>query len=1298
MNAGGTGAVEPELVPQCPVITVIAPGKPRRMASSPVQQGLRGGASISLPDPGALSPQQKIAAQRSSSLGDVRRIYGPPPVIVAEHHLVWTHQHRPKSANKTERSTSVTLHPHALYWEGTRFCACGEPRFQRESARVGFYFPPCRFCGRGRSPSPKPSPSPSTSPSPCRSRCSLLSPDLPHVSNCPSRLSSPSPSAGSQPSALLEALQIRACDGRHKQTSNAKRAAQPLTRPQSAQQSWVRRPKSSTRQQSSKAVEKKSSSDPVLSDAETSCDFPPGWDPNALARSIHPLPESNSPSPKSNRKLRRQNTCQSEASAAWLGGTRSLSAASGLGALAEACPRSPEEVLALQEVPTQGFTIAELALMKRAFQRFTGPDTAELDRSALLDVFVHLGYLGPMPVLAASVDRLSEQVSSYSNFSFSDLVDLAERLCAEETLRLRAAFESAVRCRGENLADSELPELLQNFGFQPLNRTVREILDSLREPEDDWDLDDEDEEPKNTEVKDSDFNFFNRFLASYRAAEGFNRESLNYVCSTFEAAAKVSNGIAAVSPEGEGNAEEKPLTLLRPELLLGALLRVYGRQAEPPARALLKKAGIPIREGRRSRRLEQERQKQWEWQVQRMPQQAVVVGFTLADFIIWSRRLRELRLLPLWQRFSRTALAEAAGAIASEISHGLRLPVAKLGEVMQGSRDQELPSTPQSVTILSKGKPLSAAEADASVACAATMPSMTLSKEAMNDFIARAGLEDDLESLDFDDFVRFAQSCLRRCGFSTSEAEELRRLFNRFDHDNSGELEPSEFLDLLRYLGHDASLEDVFRFIDSVDCDRNGSLDFQEFLRQMRLHKEAEWHRIRKVFRESLVDRKITGIGKDSELLLDGGVDKLPALQLREAFLALGVLPEGEEDLLQELLKEAGQPQALDLPEFAELAEKCRIEAAANLRRHAGFTGAQLVIIRRLFEVHRKSEAEGLGLGELLWFLKHVGVTVDTLEARKDIMQLLEMSRTAASQTGMSPEDIGQPGSLLTPFWAVVHLLRALREQFEGSSAKAERRIIDKVRFSTPEVADFRQIFMSWAQQHSATPRGQAEKVSARVDEAIAVSDATGEPLPKPVANIFASKVAKLIGVSGSRSVPFLTTFELRGLLRSLGLMLAQQQREELNTKVQEIVAHEDIQNLEEVEEEPPSEEPLPKFDCSRLMKSAPQKVGMHFSDFLCLMRWMLDTNFADISGIAEQKVKLEQKQQADMAHATKLKVQKKMRTVVKAAVSLSEQKGLSNSEVSEGLGSTSSWPLKVQRGGEIMAMSTDNISEVVVS
>jgi len=218
-------------------------------------------------------------------------------------------------------------------------------------------------------------------------------------------------------------------------------------------------------------------------------------------------------------------------------------------------------VLALQEVATQGFTAAELALMKRAFQRFTVPDTAEMDKSALLDVFVHLGYLGPMPVLASSVDRLSKQVSSYCNFSFSDFVDVAERLCAEETARLRAAFDSAANSRSEkSLTDEQLPALLRNFGFQPLNRTILEILASLREPDDFDQLSDEDEASESVEQaeRELNFDFFNRFLASYRAAEGFNREALNYACSTFKAAAKISSGAA-----GEDGSSRPPDGLIR---------------------------------------------------------------------------------------------------------------------------------------------------------------------------------------------------------------------------------------------------------------------------------------------------------------------------------------------------------------------------------------------------------------------------------------------------------------------------------------------------------------------------------------------------------------------------------------------------------------------------------------------------------------------------------------------------------------------------------------------------------------
>ncbi|CAE8616816.1 unnamed protein product [Polarella glacialis] len=982
-----------------------------------------------------------------------------------------------------------------------------------------------------------------------------------------------------------------------------------------------------------------------------------GWDPNALARSVSPLPTKTAVilSPTSqpaalNRGMRRQLTCGTEGGLSTMMG-RSLSTAS-FSDLAEVCPRSPAEFLVrlTAEKDCFSFSRSEVALMKQAYHRFKNPEASDLDRSSLLDVFVHLGYLGPTEMLAANIDKIAAQVSTFVNFNFIELVEVAEKLCVEEAKRIPAAFEfKLASCKtardNQRLPDSELPQLLQRLGFLPLNRVISEILHELRGgPELEFDEEENVSNENGTnEVdyteQDLDLVGFNVFLATYRASEGFGREMLSLARGTFNAACAASlvtapSTVAAALPsEAPKNTDEfseadaaaqKPAQLLRPELLLGPLLRLFGRQSEQPARALLRHAGFC---GDAAKQPKNQTQPESHHLVESAPDEYDLVpteppphrvGISLAEFIIWARRLHKLRLTPLWQRFNTSAVLPAAGPQVKK-TLGPLMPVASLAKAMQGVQPQspKARKEPLKAEISSDGAVIAAAEA--------AMPGMTISCDVVAEFVAKAGLEED-KDLDFDGFVRFAECCCRRSGFGREESDELKVLFRKFDHNSSVELEAPELLDLLRYLGYDTCLEDVYRFIDSVDCNRNGTLDFQEFLRQMRLHREAEWCQIRKIFKQKLEQRKMTttrfqdamensGLSPRSQPLQEEE-QLLPCSQVQSALHALGVLPLGEEHLLAKLILEAGSPEALSLQDFATLEEKCRIESAAVRRRHAGFSSPELAVIRRLFNQHLKQQTSGvpvLGLGELLWLLSSVGVPVDTLEARKDILDLLEAAREAARKVGTAPEDIGEPGSKAVTFWALVHLLRAYRRRGEGTSAEKEQKALDDSRFSRAEVLEFREVFLTWASRapppRSAGPAG----------------DGLG-PLHGSRSTSAAAMAAELLLGSGTARAAWMSLLDIKALLCSLGLRYDLEHRKAILGQMETMFGRGAVGEWLEL--------PASVID---------------FADFLRLMRWMLDSNFADINGAAKEVVSRKATVEAAAKHAKARKLMKGAAVAAKA-------------------------------------------------
>merc|ERR1719191_1781825 len=65
------------------------------------------------------------------------------------------------------------------------------------------------------------------------------------------------------------------------------------------------------------------------------------------------------------------------------------------------------------------------------------------------------------------------------------------------------------------------------------------------------------------------------------------------------------------------------------------------------------------------------------------------------------------------------------------------------------------------------------------------------------------------------------------------DVAEIRRLFNQFDTDESGSIEPREFLPLLSTLlkrpKSEMDAREVWQHWDSVDTDGSGSITFDEF-------------------------------------------------------------------------------------------------------------------------------------------------------------------------------------------------------------------------------------------------------------------------------------------------------------------------------------------------------------------------------------------------------------------------------------------------------------------------------------
>ena len=140
---------------------------------------------------------------------------------------------------------------------------------------------------------------------------------------------------------------------------------------------------------------------------------------------------------------------------------------------------------------------------------------------------------------------------------------------------------------------------------------------------------------------------------------------------------------------------------------------------------------------------------------------------------------------------------------------------------------------------------------------------------------------------------------------TTEQILEFREAFQTFDKDGNGSITTKELGTVMRSLGQNLSESEIKEIIDEVDEDKNGTIDFQEFL--------------------SLMARKMKIIDKEDELIdafkiLDlDGTGKISKYQLRYIILSTESCFTGDD--IEELLKitDVDDDGNIDLHDFIKI-------------------------------------------------------------------------------------------------------------------------------------------------------------------------------------------------------------------------------------------------------------------------------------------------------------------------------------------------------------------------------------------
>lgn len=477
------------------------------------------------------------------------------------------------------------------------------------------------------------------------------------------------------------------------------------------------------------------------------------------------------------------------------------------------------------------------------------------------------------------------------------------------------------------------------------------------------------------------------FLAVYRRAEGFSQNEVAELRKIFDRFTKQEGGV--------------PRKLLPAEALCDSLVQVFGLHVSEFAEKLeeqlksgqgLQKSSYALVEAGKSESL------------------------TFAEFLIFARKTREAALEKLQGTFE--------GQCAGRKAH--KTEVERVEEFEKADLNGD-----GMISLVELRKVL------------VTMGYTPLT-ENVNEVLEDVDTGQD-NLLDFHDFFDFIFIYRQREGFRRDEVQEMRRLFERFDGDDSGEISAMELKELFRHMGYRVTMDQVHLFVAQVDENNSNCLDFREYLRLMQLHREAELRSILNVFNTM----KDTSNG----LLAVTSIDK--------AFKGLKQEP----------------PKALpkfstkgfDFDGFVKLVDSCRSDLVARERKKAGFTDERIAELQEVFGRFDKDGSGEIDNMELMGILTEFGWNPKTQQEQQELMRKLQVAKDAAREA--DPEhNLADDG---IEFWTFVQLSRMLETEHEQAEEELMNRLMKELNFNQKEVDDFRQIFMNKKHEVAQEVKGQ---------------------------------------------------------------------------------------------------------------------------------------------------------------------------------------------------------------------------------
>jgi len=294
-----------------------------------------------------------------------------------------------------------------------------------------------------------------------------------------------------------------------------------------------------------------------------------------------------------------------------------------------------------------------------------------------------------------------------------------------------------------------------------------------------------------------------------------------------------------------------------------------------------------------------------------------------------------------------------------------------------------------------------------------------------------------LPGLGVDDLLEFMRTYRAREGLTKAEVSEVEAAFSIYNASGDGKLQTLDVGKVLRWFGYNTVFEMQQLLIDKVDVDKSGWLDLSEMRKLIRMYWEEELRAMEAFFRTQ--DEGGTGL-----ISVQKAAEALHNLPLTNGDQAQEPL---DLDLgaLEEAAKSAG---GVDVSIFVREGIALKKRARNAYRQNSGYSPTEMKGLRKMFEKYDLDHSGRISYAEL-------GRLV------RSMFPVLQDDGIRCKLHGLLREvDSNLVGSL--DFQDFVRIFRQFSDLKQMEKASKEAKAVQATGFSTEEVHEFRELFLSW--------------------------------------------------------------------------------------------------------------------------------------------------------------------------------------------------------------------------------------------